>query len=107
MFTQSTKHRVTELLSIAGITVNGNASWDIQVHNGNFYRRVLAGGSLAMGESYMEHWWDCENPDELFSHLLNTELEEKIKSPKIVAKISAPILFPRTKGPRIKCPSIC
>ncbi|MEP6584960.1 MAG: cyclopropane fatty acyl phospholipid synthase [Ginsengibacter sp.] len=88
MHSQSAKYRVIELLSIAGITVNGSAPWDIQVHNDIFYKRVLAGGSLALGESYMERWWDCQKPDEFFSHLLGTELEQKIKSPKVIAGIA-------------------
>lgn len=87
MFSQTAKQRVTDLLLIAGINVNGNAPCDIQVYNDNFYKRVLAGGSIAFGESYMERWWDCEKPDELFSHLLNTELEDTVKNPKIVAGI--------------------
>ncbi len=87
MYSQTAKQRVTDLLSFAGIHVNGNAPWDIQVYNDNFYKRVLTGGALALGESYMEKWWGCEKPDELFSHLLNTELEDKVKSPKIIAGI--------------------
>ena len=88
MYSKNAKQRVTELLSIAGITVNGNAPWDIQVHNDNFYERVLAGGSLALGESYMEKWWDSERPDEFISHILNTNLENIIKkSTKLKAEI--------------------
>ncbi len=83
----SAKQRITELLSTAGIGVNGNAPWDIKVHNDDFYSRVLAGGSLALGESYMEKWWDCDNPDQFFSHLLSTNLENTIKSPKMMAGI--------------------
>lgn len=40
-----------------------------------------------MGESYMESWWNCEKPDELFAHVLSTALEQKIKSPKVAAGI--------------------
>jgi cyclopropane-fatty-acyl-phospholipid synthase len=88
MYSQSAKQRITELLAIAGISVNGNARWDIQVHNDNFYKRVLAGGSLALGESYMEGWWDCNSRDEFFSRVLSTNLENIIKkSPKLVAEI--------------------
>jgi len=54
MYSQSAKQYITGLLSIAGISVDGNAPWDIQVHNENFYKRLLAGGSLALGESYMD-----------------------------------------------------
>ncbi|MEP6927783.1 MAG: cyclopropane fatty acyl phospholipid synthase, partial [Ginsengibacter sp.] len=79
MYSNNAKKSVTELLSIAGVTVNGNAPWDIKVHNDNFYERVLAGGSLALGESYMEKWWDCAHPDEFISHLISSDLENTIK----------------------------
>ena len=87
MYSNGAKKRVTELLSTAGITVNGDAPWDIKVHNENFYKRVLGGGSLALGESYMDGWWDCDRPDEFVSHLLSTDLEDRIKSPKLKAEI--------------------
>jgi len=88
MYTQSAKRRVTELLSIAGISINGNNPWDIKIYNDNFYKRLLAGGSLALGESYMEKWWDCDSPDEFFSHVLSTNLENIIKkNPKLIAEI--------------------
>src|SRR5579884_1996434 len=46
--------RVVELLRIAGIQVNGNQPWDIQVHDARFFDRVLAQGTLGAGESYMD-----------------------------------------------------
>ena len=48
-----------KLLTHAGITINGTQPWDIQVHNEKLYQRVIAEGSLGLGESYMEGWWDC------------------------------------------------
>ena len=62
----SFEQKAREILAIAGITINGNHPWDIKVHNPNFYRRVLAEGSLGLGESYMDGWWDCKRLDELF-----------------------------------------
>jgi cyclopropane-fatty-acyl-phospholipid synthase len=83
------KQRISDLLSIAGIRINGNDPWDIQVHNDHFYSRLLTGGSLALGESYMENWWDSEQPDEFFSRLLSSNLENIIrKSPKLLAEIA-------------------
>ena len=49
-----------ELLKLADIKINGNRSWDIQVHNNKVYSRILKKGSLGLGESYMDGWWDCE-----------------------------------------------
>lgn len=88
MASQNAKHRVTELLAIAGITVNGNEPWDIQVHNEKLYTRLMAGGSLALGESYMDKWWDCERPDEFIYKVLSSNLENVVKhSPKLLARI--------------------
>jgi cyclopropane-fatty-acyl-phospholipid synthase len=50
---------VQELLGQAGVTINGDNSWDIRVHNNNLYSRLLSGNALALGESYMDGWWDC------------------------------------------------
>ena len=36
----------------------GVRPWDIRVKDPAFYGRVLAGGSLALGESYMDGWWE-------------------------------------------------
>ena len=54
-----TEDKATKLLSEAGITINGNAPTDIQVHDERLYDRIFrGGGSVAVGESYMDGWWD-------------------------------------------------
>jgi cyclopropane-fatty-acyl-phospholipid synthase len=68
-----------QLLSLAGITINGNNPWDIRVNNDKFFERVLAQGSLGLGESYMDGWWDCQRLDEFFFRLLRSEVESKAK----------------------------
>ena len=52
------KQVVQQLLDRAQVQINGNEPGDILVHNDGFYNRVLAQGSLGLGESYMEGWWD-------------------------------------------------
>ena len=74
------KSYASELLNSAGVHLNGNNPWDIQIYNEDFYSRVLKYGSLGLGESYMDQWWDCEQLDQFFDHVLNAELENKIKS---------------------------
>ncbi len=54
------------LLSLADVEIGGERPWDLQVHNEKFYQRVLAEGSLGLGESYMDGWWDCDRLDEFF-----------------------------------------
>lgn len=76
----SAKEKVQEILALADITVDGNRTFDIKVHNNDFYRRVLGGGELALGESYMDGWWDVEVLDQFFERALNAHLEEKIKT---------------------------
>ncbi|MBU3942514.1 cyclopropane fatty acyl phospholipid synthase [Patescibacteria group bacterium] len=58
----------------------------LQVHDERFYKRVLTEGSLGLGESYMDGWWDCQKLDELFNKLLSFEIEKN-------AKKSLPVLF--------------
>ena len=55
---------IEQLLSGAGVRVNGPDPWDIQVRDERFYARVLKDGSLGLGESYMADWWDCLQIDE-------------------------------------------
>ena len=68
-----------ELLETADIAVNGDKPWDLQVRDERFFSRVLAGGSLALGETYMDGWWDCDALDELVKRILSQDLQEKIR----------------------------
>ena len=58
------------MLARIDIRLNGTRPWDIHVHKPDFYSRVLAGGSLALGESYMDGWWACRALDQFFDRLL-------------------------------------
>ena len=40
---------------------------------------MLAGGSLALGESYMDGWWDCKALDQLVYRVLKAELDKEVK----------------------------
>lgn len=64
------ERRVRDVLSAVGVTVNGNRSWDPQIHDSRFYRRIMWQGSLGLGESYVEGWWDVEELDRFFEHVL-------------------------------------
>jgi len=67
------------LLALADVEIGGTRAWDIQVLNEGLYTRLLAGGSLALGESYMDCWWDCPRLDEFFFHILRAGLDQKVK----------------------------
>ncbi|MEO3991372.1 cyclopropane fatty acyl phospholipid synthase [Pseudocitrobacter cyperus] len=68
-----------DLLQRADIEINGKRPFDIQVKNKQFYKRVLQQGSLGLGESYMDGWWECEQLDEFISRLLKIDIESQIK----------------------------
>ena len=70
-----------EVLNPADVLLNGARAWDIRVHNEGFYSKILAGGSLAFGETYMDGWWDCDALDELFDRLQQAMVRKKMKRP--------------------------
>jgi cyclopropane-fatty-acyl-phospholipid synthase len=76
------KRMIQDIFDLADIQVNGNRPWDIQVRNPKFYKRVLAGGSLALGESYMDEWWDCLVLDQFFDKILGARLDQKVRKSK-------------------------
>lgn len=67
-----------ELAEQAGVTFNGDAAWDIQVHSQQVYRAILTKGSLGFGETYMDGLWDCQQLDQLFYRLLSFDIEQKL-----------------------------
>ncbi|NDY94341.1 cyclopropane fatty acyl phospholipid synthase [Wenzhouxiangella limi] len=71
----------------ADVELGGERPWDIQVRNEEFYRRLLADGSLGAGESYMEAMWDAERLDELFYRVIRADLARKLKMPKFVGQM--------------------
>ncbi len=73
------KKTTEAILEFAGVKINGNAPWDIQVHNKRFFGRAIKEGELGVGESYMLGWWDSEKVDELVYRILSAKLDEKIR----------------------------
>src|SRR5436305_470186 len=43
---------VREALAGAGITIGGDAPWDLQVHDSRVYDRILREGTIGVGESF-------------------------------------------------------
>ncbi|HEX2612870.1 MAG TPA: cyclopropane fatty acyl phospholipid synthase, partial [Fibrobacteria bacterium] len=70
---------LTELLASADIRINGDRPWDLRIHNPAFFRRVMAQGTLGLGESYMDGWWDCDRLDIAFDKAMSAQLEMKLK----------------------------
>ncbi|KAA9002054.1 cyclopropane fatty acyl phospholipid synthase [Affinibrenneria salicis] len=71
--------RIThEMLSAADIRIDGSRPFDITIKNPDFFKRVLQEGSLGLGESYMDGWWECERLDMFFHRVLRAGLDEKL-----------------------------
>ncbi len=73
------RSKIEDLLALADIRIGGDRPWDIQVYNNRFYKKVLYGGSLALGETYMDGWWDCQCLDDFFYHILRARLDKKVR----------------------------
>lgn len=71
------KQILHDLLQQAGITINGSQPWDIVVHNEAFYDRILTNTELAIGETYVDQWWDCKAPDQFFYKVLHNHLDNQ------------------------------
>lgn len=69
---------IQDLFSEAGITVNGDQPYDIQVHDDRFYPLLVGNAQLGLGESYMNGWWDCNSLDEFINRMLRAKLNEKV-----------------------------
>jgi cyclopropane-fatty-acyl-phospholipid synthase len=90
------ERRTRELLTLADVEVDGGRPWDIAVHDDAFYRRVLSGGSLALGESYMDGWWDCPRLDEFFHRVLRAGLDRRVRTPGwLLAALRARLVNPQ------------
>ena len=97
------KDVIQSLFAEAGITLNGNKPWDIQVHDERVYKRLLSETELGLGESYMDGWWDVEALDEFFNKILRANLEQKVKkSWKTTLSILSTKLFNQQTKTRAK-----
>lgn len=69
---------VEEFLAKADIRINGSRPWDLQVKDERFFNRVLSGGRLALGDAYVDQWWECEALDELMYRAAAAKLDERL-----------------------------
>ncbi len=77
---KSVRDRLASLLEAADVRLDGTRPWDIQVRSEAFPARVLAHGSLGLGESYMDGDWDCEQPDAMLARLLGARLDRRVRT---------------------------
>jgi cyclopropane-fatty-acyl-phospholipid synthase len=66
------------LLAGSDVLVGGDRPWDIQVRDPEFARRILAHGSLGVGESYMDAQWDSEQLDETLFRIFRAGCDNRL-----------------------------
>jgi cyclopropane-fatty-acyl-phospholipid synthase len=90
---------VERLLERCNVQIDGNGLCDIRVHNEGFYARLLADGSLGLGESYMERWWDVMDLEGLIYRLLEARLDEQVRTWRdVVAFLTAKTSNPQRRA---------
>ena len=75
----NTAHRTIEqILLLADVRINGDRPWDMRVHDERLFQRILAKGTLGLGEAYMDGWWNCDNVDQFITRVIHANLRKKI-----------------------------
>ena len=78
MVRSTARNRVESLLTLAGVRIDGDAPTDLQVHDEHLYARIIAHGSLGLGEAYMDGWWNAADLDGFLFRLLAAHLDERV-----------------------------
>jgi cyclopropane-fatty-acyl-phospholipid synthase len=91
------QQRLAQLLKPAGVTLDGARPWDITLYHPRTCARILREGSLGLGESYVEGWWDCERIDELVCRMLRLGLDRQVSSPaQVLLRLRAALINPQS-----------
>jgi len=98
--TDTVRELAQNTFAAADIRFEGNRPWDIQVHNPDLYARLVSQGSLGLGESYMDGWWDCQRLDTMTEKLLRAGLARRqpITLQSILAYVQASWLNMQSKS---------
>ncbi|GAB3383453.1 cyclopropane-fatty-acyl-phospholipid synthase [Lysobacter fragariae] len=72
------RDRLERLLEAADVRIDGERPWDMQLHDTHVPARILAQGSLGLGETYMDGGWDTQSLDGLLFRLLDARVDERV-----------------------------
>lgn len=75
---KSAKSFAESILAGIDVHIDGTRPWDMQVRNDAIFSRVMSGGSLALGEAYMDGWWDTDDLDELMYRIIRYDLKSNV-----------------------------
>lgn len=91
--------KMEELLAKAGIQINGELPWDMQLKAPGVLERVVWRGSLGLGEAYMDGDWEAGQLDEFFARVLRARLHREIKPLGLLVPVLRELAFNR-QNPR-------
>ena len=90
---KNAENLIRELAAVADVEINGSRYWDMQVNDPRSCSRMLRDGPFALGESYMDGWWDTLSLDDLIFRLIRADLERRISPLKLVFPVLRAKLF--------------
>ena len=67
------------LLAAADVKIGGARPWDIAVHDDRLWSRILRDGTLGVGESYVEGWWDTPALDQFIDRTQRIQLSDTLR----------------------------
>lgn len=79
MVSEVIKDIICNKFRLAGIDLEERNNSKMKIHDPRFYDRVLKHGSLGLGESYMDGWWDAECVDQVIHDIITVNLASTIK----------------------------
>ncbi len=79
--------KIQEFLTLIDVKIDGNRPWDFKVNNPKVFDRFLAEGTLGVGESYMDKWWDVDKLDEFIYRVKKQKLDKKLITLGLVAHV--------------------
>lgn len=85
-----------DLLAPAGIVLDGPNPWDPQIHDDRLFDRLFSEGIIAVGESYMDGWWEAVDLPEMIARAMRSRQDEKfvmLKQLPVVVNILRNKLF--------------
>jgi len=78
MVSSRSLNAIETLLSGSDVHLDGSHPWDIRVRDPGFAHRILASGSLGVGESYMDAQWECERLDEMLFRVIRAGIDDRL-----------------------------
>lgn len=70
------------MLRPADIILDGPRAHDVRVNDARMFRRVLANGTLGVGDSYVDGWWDCDALHDMLTRALRADIDARLATPR-------------------------